>query len=136
MFFNQERLDIHMRDDHAAVESSCNGGCGGACNGVCVSEEVPIAEAANMSVTEAEDVPENSNEVEIVWVKISQIFWPAKILRKLGEITEVELFDNEHTKQMVQNSKLKPFQALTKVPKNRSKYWKDAYKLALFDFNN
>lgn len=130
LFFNQERLDMHMRDDHATDTSSCNGGCGGACNGVCMSEELHVDEIAN--VEETEDAPKE----EIVWVKISKIFWPGKILRKLGELTEVQLFDNEQTQQMVQNCKLKPFQELTKVPKNRSKYWKEAYELALLEFDN
>ena len=64
-----------------------------------------------------------------------KIFWPAKVVRKLGELTEIQLFDNENTKKMIQNTKLKPFQALKKLPNNKSKYWKEAYQLALSELN-
>ena len=84
---------------------------------------------------EAEETHKEPHDTEIVWAKISTIFWPAKIVRKLGELTEIELFDSENTKKMLQNTKLKPFQALEKVPSKKSKYWKEAYELALSEFN-
>ena len=63
------------------------------------------------------------------------MFWPAKIVKKMGELTEIKLFDEERTKKTVENTKLKPFEKLKKVSANRSKYWKTAYELALLEFN-
>ena len=43
-----------------------------------------------------------------------------------GELTEVEMFDDQNTKKTVEHIKLKPFTKLTKMPARRSQYWKDA----------
>ena len=55
------------------------------------------------------------------------MFWPATVIRKMGELTEIQMFDDECTKKVVQNTKIKPFQKLQKVPGNRNRYWKKAY---------
>ena len=134
MFLTEDRLDTHMRDEHSdEVIVMCNGGCGGACNGVCVTGDV--AGGTEIVTVEPQNDEAEETHKEIVWAKISTIFWPAKIVRKLGELTEIELFDSEKTKKMLQNTKLKPFQALQKLPGKKSKYWKEAYELALSEFN-
>ena len=58
------------------------------------------------------------------------MFWPATVIRKMGELTEIQMFDDECTKKVVHNTKIKPFQKLQKVPGNRNRYWKEAYELA------
>ena len=77
----------------------------------------------------------DDEEHALVWAKITSMFWPARIVRKLGELTEVQLFDEERTKKILQNTKLKPFEKLKKVSSNRSKYWKAAYELALLELD-
>ena len=137
MFLTEDRLETHMRDEHNEEEVvTCNGGCGGACNGVCATGDAPVATEI-VTVEPQVDVAEEGlrESHEIVWAKISTIFWPAKVVRKLGELTEIQLFDNENTKKIIQNTKLKPFQALKKLPNNKSKYWKEAYQLALSELN-
>ena len=122
MFLTEDRLDTHMRDEHSdEVIVMCNGGCGGACNGVCVTGDV-VGGTEFVTVEPQNDEAEETHK-EIVWAKISTIFWPAKIVRKLGELTEIELFDSEKTKKMLQ------------LPGKKSKYWKEAYELALSEFN-
>ena len=70
---------------------------------------------------------------ELVLVKHDNVFWPAKIVRKIdGEITEIEIFNELKTKKTVEHIKLKPFQKLAKVPK-RSKAWKAAYEKAVME---
>ena len=49
----------------------------------------------------------------------------------MGELTQIELFDEENSKKTVQNTMLKPFEKLKKVPTKRNKFWKQAYNLAL-----
>ena len=41
-------------------------------------------------------------------VKIANLYWPAKIIRKIdGEITEIEVFDELKTRKIVEHIKLK-----------------------------
>ena len=75
---------------------------------------------------------EGSNDVSLVWVKIGNIFWPAKVGRMIdGDVTEIQLFDDLGTQMAAQHLKLKPFEKLKKVPEKRSKAWKESYKVAL-----
>ena len=53
----------------------------------------------------------------------------------MGELTEIQLYDIERTLKVVQNSKIKPFAKLRKLPANRNKYWKEAYGLACKDID-
>ena len=76
----------------------------------------------------------NDNDASLVWAKISSIFWPARIISVAENSTEVELFDDTKTKKVVESSKVKPFNKLDKVPVKRSKCWKQAYDLALREF--
>ena len=49
----------------------------------------------------------------------------------MGEISEIQLFDDIGTKKTVEHIKLKPFEKLDKIPARRNKYWKEAYARAL-----
>ena len=53
----------------------------------------------------------------------------------MGELTEIQLYDIERTLKVVQNTKIKPFAKLRKLPANRNKYWKEAYGLACKDID-
>ena len=44
--------------------------------------------------------------------------------------SEIDFFDDENSTKTVENTKIKPFEKLTKVPK-RSNLWKAAYNKAL-----
>ena len=85
----------------------------------------------NETEKEAEAEQEGVQGQSIVWVKLVSLWWPAKILRKIGELTEIELFDENKTKKTVENIKLRPFEKLQKIPTRRNKFWKAAYSLAL-----
>ena len=61
----------------------------------------------------------------LVWVRLANQNWPAKVVRYIGELTEIE-----NSTKTVENTKIKPFEKLTKVPK-RSNLWKAAYNKAL-----
>lgn len=86
----------------------------------------------------SEDVDEETNvhppedpATSLVWVKLANQPWPAKMISNVdGEISEVELFDEEGTRKMIEHIKLKPFSKLDKIPK-RSNLWKAAYEKAL-----
>ena len=69
------------------------------------------------------------------FLQITTIFWPATVVRKMGELTEIQLYDTERTLKVVQNTKIKPFAKLRKLPANRNKYWKEAYGLACKDID-
>ena len=71
---------------------------------------------------------DEDGEQTLVWVKLASMFWPAKLVRSLGELTEIELFDEENSKKTVQNMRLKPFEKLKKVPTKRNKFWKGQSK--------
>ena len=67
---------------------------------------------------------------------MANLLWLAKLVSKVdGELTEVELFDDQNTKKTVEHIKLKPFTKLRKMPARRSQYWKDAYARALLEFD-
>ena len=98
-----------------------------------------------MEHTESNVIPEQTQEVEevnqvelleeaeprtLVWVRLANQNWPAKVVRYIGELTEIEFFDEENSTKTVENTKIKPFEKLTKVPK-RSNLWKAAYNAAL-----
>ena len=53
----------------------------------------------------------------------------------MGELTEIQLYDIERTLKVVQNTKIKPFAKLRKLPAKRNKYWKEAYGLACKDID-
>ena len=53
------------------------------------------------------------------------------ILRKLGELTVIRLFDEDETEQTVENIKSKPFEKLGRIPARRNAFWKAAYSKAL-----
>ena len=140
LFFSREGLEAHKRNDHGVQAeeednaAQCSGVCGGACNGLCTMDVDSVRdEELQGEGVHDEGLPDEGGE--IVWAKITSMFWPAKILRKLGELTEIVLYDEEGTKKILQNTKLKPFEPLQKVSSNRSKYWKKAYELATLDFN-
>ena len=54
-------------------------------------------------------------QVELVMVKIVNLYWPAKIIKKIdGEITEIEVFGELKTRKTVEHIKLKAFEKLKK----------------------
>ena len=76
-------------------------------------------------------------QVELVMVKIANLYWPAKIIKKIdGEITDIEVFDELKTRKIVEHIKLKTFEKLKKVPAKRSKAWKEAYAKAIMELEN
>ena len=110
--------DLHHKDLHEDV----------------LQEEVVDVVPANDGNPTEEAGHQNQHseeEYSLVWVKLVTLFWPAKIVRKMGELTEVELFDSEKTKKIVSNNKMKPFERLEVIPSKRNRFWKTAYKLAL-----
>ena len=139
MFYSKEGLEEHVKDDHEGRQGSgdidlqqdgsvaCSGDCGGACNGVCEESRGAGPDHEDALPDHGDDLPDNGNVLDdeehaLVWAKITSMFWPARIVRKLGELTEVQLFDEERTKKILQNTKLKPFEKLKKVSSNISKY--------------
>ena len=139
MFYNEERFKRHKQDDHPSEAGDVD---------MIVGEpplEVPeLPSRTSDFIEDQEDVEqdmtnqefqveeEGSNDVSLVWVKIGNIFWPAKVVRMInGDVTEIQLFDNLASQMAAQHLKLKPFDKLKKVPEKRSKAWKEAYKMAL-----
>ena len=125
MFYSKERLEEHVKDDHEGRQGSgdidlqqdgsvaCSGDCGGACNGVCEESRGAGPDHEDALPDHEDALPDNGNVLDdeehaLVWAKITSMFWPARIVRKLGELTEVQLFDEERTKKILQNTKLKP----------------------------
>ena len=80
---------------------------------------------------EEEGGQEAEDDYSLVWVKLASLWWPAKVVKKIGELAEIELFDDDKTKKTVENIKLRPFEKLGKIPPRRNKFWKAAYSLAL-----
>ena len=74
---------------------------------------------------------EEDHSNDLVWVKLAVLYWLAKVLRKLGELTVIRLFDKDETEQTVENIKLKPFEKLGRIPARRNPLWKAAYSKAL-----
>ena len=74
---------------------------------------------------------EEDHSNDLVWVKLAALYWLAKVLRKLGELTVIRLFDEDETEQTVENIKLKPFEKLGRIPARRNAFWKAAYSKAL-----
>ena len=86
---------------------------------------------------EAENENDAENEARLVWVKLANLFWPARLVAQVdGELSKIELFDEEKTIKTVEHIKIKPFEKLKKVPAKRTKYWKDAYAKALEELEN
>ena len=75
------------------------------------------------------DEEDHSND--LVWVKLAALYWPAKILRKIGELTVIRLFDEDETEQTVENLKLKPFEKLGRIQARRNPLWKAVYSKAI-----
>ena len=48
---------------------------------------------------------EEDHSNDLVWVKLAALYWLAKVLRKLGELTVIRLFDEDETEQTVENIK-------------------------------
>ena len=122
MFFRQEKLNEHIAVDH-------NNRAGDAIN----------EQGDDNGVIAIEDDEEvvNENEASLVWVKLANLFWPARLVAKVdGELSKIELFDEEKTIKTVEHIKIKPFEKLKKIPSKRTKYWKDAYAKALEEFDN
>ena len=70
----------------------------------------------------------------LVWVKVSNLFWPAKLKsRDIGELKEIEMFDDNCTRKAVDAGKIKPFEQLEKIPAKRSVLWKES--LGLLELN-
>ena len=81
------------------------------------------------------EVQEVPSSPVLFWVRLAGQPWPARFIANIdGEITEIELFDEEGSRKRVEHVKLKPFNKLPKIPK-RSNLWKEAYAkaLALFE---
>ena len=100
------------------------------------TQENPTQEEEPMegdAVEVADDGNMNAEEelgTRLVWVKLANQLWPAKLISNEGEVSEVELFDEEGTRKMIEHIKLKPFSRLNKIPR-RSNLWKAAYTRAL-----
>ena len=127
ILFSKRNLDKHKEDDHAvASEATNNVESGGIIEVGDIEEEFVDDPAIE------DDIENEANDTELVWVKLASIYWPAKLVRRIdGEISEIELFDDAGTKKTVEHIKIKPFEKLDKIPARRNKYWKEAYSLAL-----
>ena len=133
MFLDIDKLNEHRMKEHTATTP----GPSISTDAIVIEEIEPPINHEEVEV-ENESRREDSNsdmdedgEQTLVWVKLASMFWPAKLVRSLGELTEIELFDEENSKKTVQNTRLKPFEKLKKVPTKRNKFWKQAYNLAL-----
>ena len=99
MFFTEERLQIHMKDDHTngvEVESvtleetleEVPGDVATYDDEADEAEEIAEGEVPGDVATyddiadEAEEIAEGE-ETSLVWVKLANIFWPAKVTRKI-----------------------------------------------------
>ena len=106
IFYSDKTLEAHKEKEHRVIDP--------------INEEV-----------EEQEVP--SSPV-LFWVRLANQPWPARFVSNIdGEITEIELFDEECSRKRVEHVKLKPFSKLPKIPR-RSKMWKDAYAKALAMF--
>ena len=116
MFINKDRLDDHKAENHGV--------------------QPEVAAAQQTGVVAADDAPITLEEIEeesvsnLVWVKLANQPWPARVISTSGEISEVELFDEEQTRKMIEHIKLNQFNKLTKIPK-RLNIWKATYARAL-----
>ena len=45
---------------------------------------------------------EEDHSNDLVWVKLAALYWLAKVLRKLGELTVIRLFDEDETEGQAQ----------------------------------
>ena len=130
VFYGETRLKQHMLKDHPEQE-----------NVILETDDVDnVVTDENNGLEENMEAEGNSGEQErneLVMVKIVNLYWPAKIIKKIdGEITEIEMFDDEKTRKTVEHIKLKPFEKLVKVPAKRSKAWKEAYEKAVMEFED
>ena len=71
---------------------------------------------------------EEDHSNDLVWVKLAALYWLAKVLRKLGELTVIRLFDEDETEQTVENIKQAEAELGQAQPKLR-------LRLKLNDFN-
>ena len=127
ILFSKRNLDKHKEDDHAVASEATNNIESGDIIEVGDIEEEIVDDPAI-----EDDIENEANDTELVWVKLASIYWPAKLVRRIdGEISEIELFDDAGTKKTVEHIKIKPFEKLDKIPARRNKYWKEAYSLAL-----
>lgn len=153
-FANEDDLISHLLERHVSNKESSSGASTSSnqstiekCN-VCGRMFCSVAKLNEHQLMEHMDsnvIPEQNQEVEeisqvelleeaetrtLVWVRLANQNWPAKVVRYIGELTEIEFFDDENSTKTVENTKIKPFEKLTKVPK-RSNLWKAAYNKAL-----
>ena len=132
VLFSKRNLDKHKEDDHtAASEAPNNNGSGNIIEVEDINEENVEDQAIENPAIE-DGIEDEGNNTELVWVKLASVYWPAKLVGRVnGELSEIELFDDEGTKKTVEHIKIKPFEKLDKIPARRNKYWKEAYALAL-----
>ena len=117
MYFNMDKLNEHKATTHNTQENP-------------TQEEEPM-EGDAVEVTDDGNInAEEELGTRLVWVKLANQPWPAKLISNEGEVSEVELFDEEGTRKMIEHIKLKPFSRLNKIPR-RSNLWKAAYTRAL-----
>ena len=103
-----------------------------------VQQESGIAEDQNADNESTENAAavnearvEQEEDIRPIWFKHGRIFWPAKFVKVMGELTLIELFDEEKTRKPLENNKIKPFDVLNKIPAGRTKEWRVAYSQAL-----
>ena len=124
ILFSQRNLDNHKKADHPVTSEPTDD---------IAVEDMDDQLGEDLDSEDVVDTIEEEDEkIELVWVKLASIYWPAKLIRKIdGEVSEIELFDETNTKKTVEHIKLKPFEKLDKIPARRNKYWKEAYFKAL-----
>ena len=134
MFLNDARLQAHKRENHENVESIdqradefIHIGHQGEGPDATVNEP-----HVDHDVTTPNTETVHEEEVDhLVWVKLASIVWPAKVMETVGELTKIQILDEESTVKTVEALKIKPFSPLTRVPVKRTKIWKAAYARAL-----
>ena len=119
VFYGEARLKQHMLKDHPEQENVI----------IETNNDDNVAADEQQEDIDGEGNTGEQEQVELVMVKIVNLYWPAKIIKKIdGEITEIEVFDELKTRKTVEHIKLKAFEKLKKVPAKRSKAWKEAYE--------
>ena len=127
VFYGEARLKQHMLKDHPEQENVI----------IETNNDDNVAADEQQEDIDGEGNTGEQEQVELVMVKIVNLYWPAKIIKKIdGEITEIEVFDELKTRKTVEHIKLKAFEKLKKVPAKRSKAWKEAYEKAIMELDN
>ena len=127
VFYGEARLKQHMLKDHPEQENVI----------IETNNDDNVAADEQQEDIDGEGNTGEQEQVELVMVKIVNLYWPAKIIKKIdGEITEIEVFDELKTRKTVEHIKLKAFEKLKKIPAKRSKAWKEAYEKAIMELDN